>query len=113
MDWLLTFPGDGWRDRWIASGADAEWTSWIAARHGNDRRATKTAQQIAVEGLRTLVVSRVILPGWQFFSRWKTKAYRQIIEQQNTALMAQMNAYAEQTKMSGRRLATRGQSSPR
>lgn len=104
LDWLLTFPGDGWRDRWVAADADADWTGWIRARHGNDRRAPTTVHQIAVEGLRTLVVSRVILPGWQFFSRWKTKAYRQIIEQQNTALVAQMNAYADQTDMSDRRL---------
>ncbi len=103
LDWLITFPGDGWSDRWIAADADADWTSWIAARHGDDRRDPKTVHHIAVEGLRTLVVSRVILPGLPFFSRWKTKAYRQIIEQQDTALVAQMNTYAEQTKMSDRR----------
>ncbi len=60
--------------------------------------------QIAVEGVRTLVVSRVILPGLPFFSRSKTKAYRQIIEQQDIVLVTQMNAYAEETKISSRRL---------
>lgn len=104
LDWLLTFPGEGWCDRWIASGADSDWTSWITERHGNDRRAATTVHQIAVEGLRTLVVSRVILPGWQFFSSWRTtKAYRQILDQQDQSLVAQMNAYAEQTSMSGRK----------
>lgn len=105
LDWLLTFPGEGWRDRWIASGADIDWTSWITERHANDRRAATTVHQIAVEGLRTLVVSRVILPGWQFFSTWKrTKAYRQIRDQQDQTLVAQMNDYGEQASMSGRKL---------
>ena len=103
LDWLLTFPGNGWRDRWIAARADADWSSWIAARHANDHRDSKTVHQIAVEGLRTLVVARVILPGLPFFSRWKTKAYRQIIAQQDTALVAQMESYAEEAKMSDRR----------
>lgn len=103
LDWLLTFPGDGWSDRWISAGADADWTSWITERHGTDHREPKTVHQIAVEGMRTLVVSRVILPGLPFFSRWKTKAYRQIIDQQDTALVAQMNTYAEQVQMSDRR----------
>ena len=103
LDWLLTFPGDGWRDRWVAAGADADYTSWITARHGADHRDPKTVHKIVVEGQRTLVVARVILPGLPFFSRWKTKANRQIIDQQDPALVAQINAYADETKMSDRR----------
>jgi hypothetical protein len=103
LDWLSTFPGEGWSDRWIAAGADTNWSSWIGTRHGDDHRDPKTVHQIAVEGLRTLVVSRVILPGLPFFSRSKTKAYRQIIDQQDTALVAQMVAHAEATKLSARR----------
>lgn len=103
LDWLLTFPGKGWSDRWIAAGADSDWTSWITSRHGNDHRDPKTVHHIAVEGLRTLVVSRVILPGLPFFTRWKTKAYRQVIAHQDTALVTQMLARAEETKMSDRK----------
>lgn len=95
LDWLLTFPGAGWRDRWMAAGADTDSTNWITERHKDDHRDPKTVHKIAVEGLRTLVVSRVILPGWPFFSRWKTKGYRQIIEQQDTALVTRMHAYAD------------------
>ncbi len=104
LDWLLTFPGDGWRDRWIAAGADTDSTNRITERHKDDHRDPKTVHKIAVEGLRTLVVSRVILPGWPFFSRWKTKGYRQIFEQQDTALVTRMHAYADETRMSARRL---------
>lgn len=49
-------------------------------------------------------MARVILPGLPFFSRSKTKAYRQIIEQQDAVQVTQMNAYAEEAKMSLRRL---------
>jgi hypothetical protein len=93
LDWLLTFPGDGWRDRWVASGADADPLSWLAERQA-DHRHPKTIRMITIEGMRTLVVSRVILPGYQFFSMWKTKGYKQIIAQQDCALVARMSAFA-------------------
>jgi len=103
LEWLHVFPGEGWRDRWAAADADSDWTSWIADRHREDRRDPGTVHQIAVEGLRTLVVARVILPGLRFFSGWKTKAYRQIIAHQDPALVARLNALADESAMSQRR----------
>jgi integrase len=104
LDWLLTFPGEGWRDRWVAAGADTSPLGWLAERHGDDHRDPKTVHKIAVEGMRTLVVSRVLLPGYEFFSTWKTKGYQQIINQQDPALVAQMVAFADQIEMSQRKL---------
>lgn len=103
LDWLLTFPGECWRDRWVAAGADINPLGWLAERHGEDRRDPKTVRIIAIEGMRTLIVSRVILPGYGFFSTWKTKGYQQIIDQQDLALVAQMHAFADQIEMSGRK----------
>lgn len=103
LDWLLTFPGEGWRDRWVTASADTHPLDWLAERHGDDRRDPKTVRMIAIEGLRTLIVSRVILPGYGFFSRWKTKGYQQIIDQQDHAVVAQMRAFADHVEMSGRK----------
>lgn len=103
LDWLLTFPGEGWRDRWVAAGADTNPLGWLAERHALDRRDPKTVRIIAIEGMRTLIVARVILPGYEFFSTWKTKGYQQIIDQQDPALVAQMHAFANQLEMSERK----------
>lgn len=103
LDWLLTSPGVGWRDRWVAANADTNPLGWLSERHGDDRRDPKTVRNIAVQGLRTLIVSRVILPGYAFFSTWKTKGYQQIIDQQDPALVAQMHTFADHIEMSERR----------
>lgn len=103
LDWLLTFPGDGWRDRWVAAGADTNPLGWVADRQGADHRDPRTVRQIAIEGMRTLIVSRVILPGHEFFSTWKTKGYQQIIDQQDPALVTQMQAFADLIGMSERK----------
>jgi len=103
LDWLITFPGVGWRDRWVASGADTNPLGWLPERHGEDHRDPTTVRQIAVEGMRTLIVSRVVLPGHEFFATWKTKGYQQILAQQDPALVAQIEAFADQHQISKRK----------
>lgn len=101
LDWLLTFPGEGWRDRWLMSGADADPLGFLTERQ-NDRRCAGTIRAIAIEGVRTLVVSRVILPGYAYFFKSKTKGYQQIIDQQDPVLVARMKAFAKQSESSDR-----------
>ncbi|HPK90932.1 MAG TPA: hypothetical protein PK132_15460, partial [Dermatophilaceae bacterium] len=80
LDWLETFPGDGWRDRWIAAGANTDPDSWILRRHCEDHRIAPSVRAIAVSGIRTLIVARVILPDYPYFSALKTAiGYRQIL----------------------------------
>ena len=102
LDWLLIFPGAGWRDRWVAAGADTNPLGWLPERHGEDHRDPKTVRQIAVAGMRTLIVSRVVLPGHEFFATWKTKGYQQVLVQQDPALIARIEAFAEQHQISRR-----------
>lgn len=100
LDWLLTFRGEGWRDRWVASGADTNPLGWLTERLQGDRRMQKTIRVIAIGGMRTLIVSRVVLPGYAFFSNWKTSGYRLIIAQQDATLLTRMQAFALQTESS-------------
>lgn len=100
LDWLLTFRGEGWRDRWVASGADTNPLGWLTERRQGDRRMQKTIRVIAIGGMRTLIVSRVVLPGYAFFSNWKTSGYRLIIAQQDATLLTRMQAFALQTESS-------------
>lgn len=97
LDWLCTFPGEGWRDRWVASGADTDPLGFLAERQ-DGRRCPRAVRAIAIVGVRTLVVSRVILPGYAYFLNWKTKGYKQIVSQQDPALVARMEAFAKQNK---------------
>jgi hypothetical protein len=65
LDWLETFPGDTWQDRWLLSGSDQLGTRWGPEGLSQNVRATMTL------GLRMLIVFRVIRPSyeWLFGSR--------------------------------------------
>ncbi|MFV8141829.1 tyrosine-type recombinase/integrase [Mycolicibacterium senegalense] len=101
LDWLLEFPGRGWRDRWVASGADVNPLAFLTDRQG-DHRSPAVVRAIAIEGTRTLIVSRVILPGYPFFLYSRTKGFQQIINQQEPALVTRMTAFAEKIASSDR-----------
>lgn len=65
LDWLETFPGKDWQDRWLVSGSDEHGTSWGPA------GLTQGQRQNLTLGHRMLVVLRVIRPtySWLFGSR--------------------------------------------
>ena len=62
LDWLLTFPGGGWRDRWVAAAGDTDPLGCLPERQQNDHRSPKTVRTTVIQGVRTLIVARVILP---------------------------------------------------
>lgn len=65
LDWLETFPGETWQDRWLFSGAEEDARGWGPAGVSPAQRARLTA------GLRTLIVLRAVRPtqGWLAGSR--------------------------------------------
>lgn len=99
LDWLLTFPGGGWRDRWVAAAGDTDPLGCLPERQQNDHRSPKTVRTTVIQGVRTLIVARVILPGYAYFSL-KSKAYQQIIDQQDPSLVVRMKAFAIQIESS-------------
>ena len=103
LDWLETFPGDGWHDRWIAAGANTDPDSWILRRHGQDPRIAPSVRAIAVSGIRTLIVARVILPDYPYFSALKTAiGYRQILAQQDPDLRQRLQDGMDPRHMSAK-----------
>jgi hypothetical protein len=103
LDWLETFPGDGWHDRWIAAGANTDPDSWILRRHGQDPRIAPSVRAIAVSGIRTLIVARVILPDYPYFSALKTAiGYRQILAQQDPDLRQRLQDGMDRRHMSAK-----------
>src|SRR5215213_546828 len=65
LDWLETFPGSDWQDRWILSGSDEQGSGWGPSGVSPGRRARFTA------GLGALLALRAIRPSyrWLFASR--------------------------------------------
>ncbi|CCH32992.1 site-specific integrase [Actinosynnema sp. NPDC047251] len=73
LDWLQAHPGQGWQDRWLVSGADRD-LSWIDTladepREGGPGRATR--RDILVEGLTSLLLCRIVLPGYGFLASFR------------------------------------------
>ncbi len=65
LDWLETFPGSDWQDRWILSGSDEQGSGWGPSGVSPGRRARFTA------GLGALLALRAVRPSyrWLFASR--------------------------------------------
>jgi hypothetical protein len=69
LEWLATYPGDGWQDRWLA--ADIRDRSW---RDIIDQNLTAGSYEQLTQGMRSLLVARVIRPGYEFLQNYKAFA---------------------------------------
>lgn len=74
LDWLESYPGDSWQDRWLVSGADAAGRAWLPA------ELTRPQRDLVTAGAGVLVVLRALRPGygWLLENRLGTyDSYRQ------------------------------------
>jgi hypothetical protein len=71
LRWLLTHPGEGWQDRWTASGADHD-MSWIEKLAPSDTRLAITKRQEHIAGLACLLMCRVVLPSYDFLAAYRS-----------------------------------------
>ncbi|RBM18631.1 site-specific integrase [Prauserella sp. PE36] len=72
LQWLLTYPGDGWQDRWLAANADAG-TEWFDTLVAADHRAPLTARNEVTRGVNWLLLSRAILPSYRFLAQYHSQ----------------------------------------
>lgn len=75
LDWLLSHPGDGWQQRWIAAGAD-QGTGWIAHLVERDTSTLSDAGKRArlLRGVAALLLCRAALPGYRFLYSYRARA---------------------------------------
>lgn len=73
LDWLASYPGEGWQDRWLASGADTaggHWraipTRWLHGQHPSCTNATLDGLCAAVT---VLIGADVLRPSIDWFVR--------------------------------------------
>jgi hypothetical protein len=69
LGWLLTYPGDGWQDRWVAAGADAT-MDWVDTFDPSDRRAARVRRTEVTGALSCLMLQWVILPSYDFLASY-------------------------------------------
>ena len=62
LDWLETFPGEDWQDRWLLSGAEA------AGRRWGPPELTPAVRNRLTLGLGMLIVLRAVRPSYAWLS---------------------------------------------
>lgn len=72
LDWLLTVPGHGWQERWIAAGGDD--MTWIDAVDPTDTRSDRTRRQETTRALTCLILLRVVFVNYEFLHRFGSRA---------------------------------------
>jgi site-specific recombinase XerD len=69
LEWLLTHPGAGWQQRWLAAGADTG-TGWIEEMFPDDPRCPGTIRDVVIQGLAVLLLRRVVRPSYEFLTSY-------------------------------------------
>lgn len=90
LDWLETFPGDSWRDRWMLSGADARGRSWAP------EGLTPRWRSWLTMGLGTLIVLGAVRPGYEWLFESRHRGLYERYRQRN-----QSAAFAELARLAG------------
>ena len=82
LNWLATFDGRGWQERWVAaSGDEFAWTEQLVAADVSDRRGPERSRDELLRGFRALLYLRAIRPGYMFFTSYKpTMLYDRVRE---------------------------------
>lgn len=105
LDWLHCQPGDGWQDRWLASGADQglDWVDTLIV--GDGSRSPATQRSSLMSGLTSLLLCRIVMPSYQFLTGYRAcnlfTYARQVFRPD---LFAVIEAHARQLNVGGRRL---------
>jgi site-specific recombinase XerD len=70
LEFLATYPGAGWQQRWVASGADSG-AQWLESLEGIDTPHGKTLRRDLVEALPRLLLCRIVFPSYDFLTSYR------------------------------------------
>ncbi|MEV7189605.1 hypothetical protein [Kitasatospora sp. NPDC093102] len=90
LDWLLTFPGNGWQERWMVSGADrcTDWIDQVTTGYG---RIVATRRETTTEGLACILLARVVRPSYEFLQCYRSSGlYRHAKQEFGAELFEQV-----------------------
>lgn len=97
LEWLATFPGEGWQQRWVASGADAD-KGWITDLVEQDTTALARSvkREKLLRGVVGLFLCRTVLPSYDFLYAYKPQAlYQHVRREFSPEAFAAVEAKAE------------------
>jgi len=72
LAWLQEQPGDGWQQCWLAAGAD-QGTRWLDHIASRDQQWTRAKRGYLTYAVSLLMVARVVLRGYGYFSHFRSK----------------------------------------
>lgn len=102
LTWLLTHPGKGWQQRWLAADAD-QGTDWIDDIIADDPRTPAVKHGATIAGLHSLLLCRVVLPSYQFLTSYNARLLFCNVQQVfQPELFARMRQAAEDSGMQPR-----------
>lgn len=102
LNWLGTCPGEGWQERWIASGAD-NGTGWIDTLAPEDPRSAPHKRQEHLAGLACLLMCRVVLPSYDFLAAYRpTHLLRRVRKLMRPDVFARLEAAAAERGLTSR-----------
>lgn len=101
LEWLESFPGQGWQQRWVLSGADAgrglDWIEELRTRPGARDRSDLTS------GLGCLLAARVVLPSYDLLAAYRAMhLFTDVRRCLSPAGFAQLEATAHERRIEGR-----------
>jgi hypothetical protein len=73
LNWLLTFPGDGWQERWLNAGADE--LDWLDRVDPADTRAATSKRSEVTSGLSLLMLLRVVIVSYGCLNRYRSGVF--------------------------------------
>ena len=105
LTWLLTYPGEGWQQRWLAAGADED-TRWIDSVPFDHSRSAAERRSAITGGVNGLLLCRVVLPSYQFLAAfWPLRLYENVRQVFQPELFAHIQRTAAAAGMRPRDLA--------
>jgi hypothetical protein len=82
LAWLQEQPGDGWQQRWLAAGAD-QGTRWLDQIASRDQQWTRAKRGYLTYAVSLLMVARVVLPDYGYFSRLHSTVLFTLVRRQH------------------------------
>ncbi|MGW4825437.1 hypothetical protein ACWEP4_42840 [Streptomyces sp. NPDC004227] len=71
LNWLASHPGDGWQQRWLAAGADAD-LAWLSTVPADSTTGVVHRRATNVAGIASLLLAQVILPSHGFLAGYSS-----------------------------------------
>ncbi|TQE24304.1 site-specific integrase [Streptomyces ipomoeae] len=90
LDWLKSFPGDGWQERWLVSGADSS-VDWIDVVTDGYGCVEASRREVTTDGLGCLLLARVVRSSYEFLQCYRTSGlYRHAKQEFGTGLFSRL-----------------------